>query len=456
MDRRSFLQLGMAAVAGSLLPFCSDDSALPEDPVARALREYLEAESLGVFATNRVDAGIGVFHLPSAATYRSFFAWDSGWNVIAMSHLDPETALQELQTVFNVQCDDGHIPHEVRIPELKETDPVRVATIFVVRRQYDDMGRSRFIDPPSYLLAAEILYNRTRDRRVLELLPAMQRCVDYSLGPRDMFGDGLVSIIHPWESGTDTAPVFDAPMNIHPNSPLVGLEFLVKYPALLDFCASLDWNLEAIAWANRFVFEDVGMNGLTAAGLLSMAALYDEAGIPQRAAQCRVRAQRMVAAMEAVMWDDEQGFFFPRYDLKAPRQSQRMCLTGVAPLMTGLVSQEKAWRIIEGALLNMERFSGPVPVPFNAICQTGETSFGEDRLLWRGPCVWAATNWIVARAVAAYGWTDLARHITRTTAEMVAAQGFWEYYNSETAAGKGAPRFTWPALVLNMIDSYGL
>ncbi len=463
INRRDFLRACLATSAGTLLPACSGGEtgsptvAVPQDSTDReALKARLEAVARGVFETNRVDSELGLFHLPSAETYRSFFAWDSGWNVIALSLLDPEAAFQELRTIFSQQCSDGRIPHEVRVPGLGETDPLRILTIIAVRRQYDEQGRSRFIDPPSFLLAAEILYSRTGDTRILELLPAMERYVDHLLGPRDLFGDGLVSIIHPWESGTDSAPVFDEPMGIDIRSPLAYLDYLVKYPHLLNFCADRGWDPKELKRENRFVFEDVGVNALTAAGLLSMAALYDEAALPDGAGRCRQRAGDMVRAMEAHLWDEEEGFFFPRYDVQTPRSPRRRSITGLAPLITGLVDEEKAMRVIRGALLHEDHFRGPWPVPFSSISETEEQIPAEEMLLWRGHCIWANMNWIAARAAAAYGREDVAREITRATAAMVDREGFREFYDSRTGTGAGAHCFTWPALVLDMIDRYGL
>jgi hypothetical protein len=65
-------------------------------------------------------------------------------------------------------------------------------------------------------------------------------------------------------------------------------------------------------------------------------------------------------------------------------------------------------------------------------------------------------NWMAARAAAKYGRPDAAKKITQNTAIMVAASGFREYYNPENGKGQGAKNFTWPALVLDMIDEYGL
>ena len=76
--------------------------------------------------------------------------------------------------------------------------------------------------------------------------------------------------------------------------------------------------------------------------------------------------------------------------------------------------------------------------------------------LWRGPCIWISMNWIAARAAARVGRTDVARYITLRTAQLVDRTGFREFYNPHTGEGGGATGFTWPALVLDMIETYGL
>jgi neutral trehalase len=160
--------------------------------------------------------------------------------------------------------------------------------------------------------------------------------------------------------------------------------------------------------------------------------------------------------MESVMWDDEEGFFYPRFDRDRPRNAMRRCASGLAPLITGLVDRDKARRVIEGALLHEDHFRGPWLVPFNSISETEETIPFEERLLWRGHCIWANMNWIAARAASAYGREDLAREITRATALLVSGEGFREFYDPRTGKGAGASGFTWPALVLDMIDRHGL
>jgi len=455
-DRRGFIKSAAAALIFSGFQGRAwAKGALPA-PDSPAFADWLRAEARSLFAKNRIESVIGVFHVPSIETYRSFFAWDSGWNVISLMRLDPALALAELETIFRVQADDGHVPHAVRVPELKEREPLRMALIHLVRRQYDEQGRSHFIDPPSFLVAAGRLYEQSRDPRVLALLPAMEHCARYLTEDRDLFGDGLVSIIHPWESGTDTAPVFDEPMGVSMREPGAPFKTLSRYVKLLNFAAEQGWDLGRLAAADRFVFEDAGMNSITAAGLLALSGLFEEAGEPARAAKWRSRAESMIAAMEELLWDEGAGFFYPRYGLNSPRLSRRRCLTGALPLLTGLVSEDKAHRVLEGALKSAGHFLGPWLVPFNSISElAGERIALEEFMLWRGHCIWMNMNWMAARSAEAYGDRAHARAIMQSSLELIAASGFREFYDPRTGAGGGAGGFTWPALALDMIERYG-
>lgn len=437
----------------------SDPGSRTPDPAGRA--ERLRAAARELSDRNWIESAAGGFHLPSAESYCSFFAWDSGWNVIGLSVVRPDRALRELQTIFALQETQGpmagHVPHEVRFPNLGRRDgPARLALIWLLRKQYDARGRSRFIDPPSYLLAAEVLWRRTGDARVLELLPAMERCLDYLLRTRDRFGDGLISLIHPWESGCDSAPIFEAPLGVHAGGRLASARREWRGLRLYHWLDRCGWDVETIARGSRFLCEDVGTNGIAAAGALAAATLADAAAEPDRAARWRATARGMVDAMERVLWDDARGSFFPRYDPQRPTLARRTCANALAPLMTGLVSPDKAARVVDGFLASERHFAAPWPVAFNSreeIARDGVPF--QPQALWRGPCVWISMNWIAARAAARAGRADVAEHITERTAELVDRSGFREYYDPETGRGAGARGFTWPALVLDMLETHG-
>lgn len=450
MKRRDFINTGAAGfalLASGELARAGDASDTLE------ARARLLAEARRVFANNLVESEMGVFHLPSFSTYKRFYAWDSGWNVISLASIDPEAAYRELEAVFNFQCDTGRVPHEAVPPEL----PIEEDSAFK-RLGYDlfgEDGRSHMIDPPSFLMAAGELYGRAGDARVLDLLPKMEKCMEYLTGPRDLMGDGLVSAVHRWEPGTDMAPSYDEVMGINPRDPLAGIKTDVKGDATVRLYSSLGWRLDKIRDANEFILEDPGLNAIAAAGAQSLSKLFAAAGDRAKSERWGNKATDMVAAMEAKLWDEEKGFFYPRYDAESPKLAGRASLTGLVPLMTGLVSRDKAERVIDDWLTSPRHFRANWLVPFNSLAEMKKDPPTPHRAhLWRGSCIWINMNWMVARAAKAYGRLDISKEVTRSTAAMVLNHGFREYYRPRTGRGVGAKSFTWPALVLPMIDEY--
>ncbi len=441
INRRQFVKSGAAAAAALAAGLAR----------AESLRENLVRQAREVFARNLVVSQKGAFHVPSSATYPRFYGWDAGWNIIGQSAFDPEAAIKELQAVFAFQREDGMVPHEAVVPERAPRNENLGDAYF------DSEGRCRIIDPPSYLVGAEVVYRKTKDPLVLALLPQMQKCLDYLIGPRDLFGDGLVSIIQAWESGTDNAPFYDKPMGLNARDPFTVIKAGMNVMEEIKKNAALGWDLKKIGEADFFVMEDLGVNGLTAAGAHSLSILHEAAGDAAKAKAAAGVAAKMTAAMEKFLWDEQRGFFYPRWSTKRRELQFRTCGSAFAALLTGMVEKHKADRMFDEYLRNPKRFNTRYVVPFNSEEELRrEINPMLKSLLWRGECVWVDVSWMAARAAAIYGRPEVARDLTRRNAEMVAKAGFREYYHPRDGRGMGAPGITWPAIVIDMIDQHGI
>ncbi len=421
----------------------------------------LVSKAREVYERNRVQVRGLQFHQPALGNYESIYAWDSGWCMIAAAAFDPEVGIRELEALFSFQFEDGRVPHESRLAELGGSETLaRRLYIWWVRSQFDEQGRSRMIDPPSYLIGAARLYRKTKDRRILALLPRMQLCLDYLTQRRDIFGDGLVAIIHPWECGCDMAPYFDEVVGANVSRLGWQLRYERFYHRLMQRLGRHDWNPDEVARRREFAFEDVGFNGIAAAGALALAELWRAAGDLVQADSCSAVARRIIEACEEHLWDEERGFFYPRWNGRGwnfpqPRKSLRSCLNGVAPLISGLVSPQKAARVLDEYVASAGHFATPWGISFNSLAEEDLHRF-EGQLLWRGPCMWMSMNWLAAEAASVSGHLELAAEITGRSARLIEKSGFREYYDPHTGAGGGARDFTWPGLIVDMLERHGL
>jgi hypothetical protein len=463
-DRRGFMKgaaaAGAVAAGAQLAPrkVMAEKLApaypIPDGPVTKEEYAKLKEMTAKVYAGNRVQVADGVFHMPSQGKYSSLFGWDSGWHAISMSRIDPAIAASELTVLTDRQLDNGRISHDTHFKELtpKSTAWSRLGTN-LGQSQFDAEGRSAMIDPPSYIIAAEKVYAQTKDRAWLDkVLPRLEKCVHYLTHDRDLYGDGLVSVIHPWETGTDSSPAYDKILGLDFRTPLGAPKRGLLYPKMLDYNAEFNWDPRVAKERNRFVLEDVAFNSIAIRAIQSVANLNESIGEAPKAMAFRQQAADMVAALDRINWVEEKGCYYSRYDVKDPKLAMRTTCASLLPIISGLVPKDRAERVIREHALNPKQFWLTYLFTFNAADEMEHDKvYMEDLLLWRGHCIWTNMNWLMMEGFMNYGFTAEARELTRRTAKMVLHEGLWEFYDYRNGQGKGQPHFNWPGLVLDMI-----
>jgi glycogen debranching enzyme len=345
------------------------------------------------------------------------------------------------------------VPHEVQFPEINSKPDLYHTLGNALSKDQFQGPVSVQVDPPSFIISAEKIYANTKDRAWLErLLPRFERAIEFLTKVRDLYKTGLPSIIHPWESGTDSSPAYDQIIKLDYSNPLGGPQRMLLYPAMFTRHKKLGYDLSRIADANEFIVEDMNVIAITIRAVISVSRLFEQVGDKAKAAQYKKQAQAMTETIEKIHWDNSAGLFWSRYDLKDPKFAKRTTCASLLPLMSEHLSKDKAERLVEDHFHNPQEFWLPYLVNFNAKDEIDkEKIYWEDKLLWRGYCIWTNMNWMMCEGLLVHGYRDLARELTRRTAKMIRNQGFWEYYDCRTGQGKNAHPFNWPGVVLDMI-----
>jgi glycogen debranching enzyme len=461
-NRRGFLKAGAGALAfaGTARPAraakLNPAYPIPDGPITAEDYRVLKEKTKAVYEHNRVKVAEGYFHMPSVGKYSSLFGWDSGWHAIAMSRIDPTIAASELEVLTCRQEANGRISHNTNFTQLegKQTGPWYGRLVHNwAATQYDDQGRSAMIDPPSYILAAEKVYAQTKDRAWLDkILPRLEACIHYLTHDRDLFGDGLVSVIHPWETGTDSSSAYDKMLHLDFHTPLGAPARGLKYTHMLAYNAKFHWDPQVAKQKNHFILEDLTFNSITIRGIQAVANLNEQIGRKDQAATLRQQAAKMTAAIDRINWVEKKGCYYSRYDAKHPKLAMRTTCASLLPLLTGLVPKERAQRVVHEHLLNPKQFWLTYLITFNAADEMKHDKvYLEDLVLWRGHCIWTNMNYLIMESLLQYGLKEEARELTRRTAKMILHEGLWEFYDYRNGQGKGQPHFNWPGLVLEMI-----
>lgn len=411
-------------------------TAGPSHPLAEACRT--------MFASHRASAFGEQFHIPAAVEYGCLFSWDSGYHALALRHLDPEMARQELLALFRAnRCEDGLLAHERPLPGSEARTALVTDWLGPI---YRPDGRSWLIDPPvgAFAVAQLCLEAASPDLELLNLATESLAAIDRQ---RLMTPDGTPVLLHPLESGADVSPLFDALVDTSSRRSL-----LVAHKALSVQVTAASYDLgRARAAGHSFIVSDPIFCGWHLLALEDLARAWRKVGDTAQADQLDARAASLARAMIRDLWSDELNLFVG-YDHVGARQLQVPTLGGIiAAASHNMQGAGYAGRIVE-AHLNPEtsRFWGSHGLAFNPL---DGLPINPKALLWRGEVVWGATQYWGYLVLSRNGDEALARLAAQQMAELISLSGFREFYSATTGEGFGAGTeggFTWPALVLDM------
>ncbi len=193
----------------------------------------------------------------------------------------------------------------------------------------------------------------------------------------------------------------------------------------------------------------VDLNAILYAREMDFARAAEVLGKPREAASWKTRAEARAATMQALMWDEDTGFFLD-YDFVHERRTPHPSLAGFYPLWAGLATPDQATRMVQEWL---PRFALP-----GGLVTTLEERAGRQ---WAYPNGWAPLQWIVVEGLDRYGFDAEATGIRRAwcdnCAAVFAATGLmWEKYNvtGATTSPEGGlygsvPGFGWSNAVFS-------
>jgi hypothetical protein len=438
----------------------------------------VNAAELAQAAGEVLDANwLGASTLPGPRLYPHQWSWDSAFVAIGNAERAPDRARLELETLLAAQWASGLVPHIVFHPEVDAYFPGpetwRTDVCDAAPREVETSG---IVQPPVHAIAAWIVHQRAPepDRAWLgRVFPRLAAWHDYLYRERDPEEDGLVAIRHPWESGMDDSPAWDAPLaaialdpGAVPPYPRKDLTMARaeerptaaaydQYVHLVETFKRYRYDEREIRARSAFMVEDPAFNAILVAAGESLALIAEELG--DDGARFREQAARTARAMNVRMWSDTLHSYVP-YDRVARRQVMVAVAGGFVPLFAKVPDAGRAQlmcRQLDSAHFWPHRVGGEAtegdgwPIP---TCDRLSPSFVPTRY-WRGPA-WVNVNWLIASGLRRYRFDTYANAVEEATLTLVREGGFREYYHPLTGAGLGSDRFSWTAaLTLELLRS---
>jgi hypothetical protein len=400
------------------------------------------------------------FYFPSCDKYSmNQWLWDGSSHMISWSHLNVTNSILSMRTMLSMQQADG------RCPEIILWGPSTVEGDALQLLMYSTLETVDLTQTPLIPFALRAIYNKTKDVSLLkEFLPKIVKYYDWWANTRAIDGDGLVSIIHGWESGLDASPLYDGPYGVTSPQPSY-FELYPKFAELiLAYHWEYGWNQTEILSRSRppgplnayFIVQDVGVNAVYASGwgiLSELAAYYD----PVVSAYCKNKQQFVENTIVTKCWNSTLKRFISFYhDINGVRQEIDVeAVQSLLPIMIESITEEQQQSIINNQLLNPKKFWTNYPIPSVAAdTPQFQPEFTVD-LMWRGP-TWPMMNWMVMEGLNRHGHFDVTKQLMDRWIALYQKSQVYEQYNPITGAPYGPVGLGMSSLIVDWIYRFGL
>jgi hypothetical protein len=419
----------------------------------------------------------GSYTAPAHELYPHQWLWDSCFVAIGLRHLDIERAKIEILSLFRGQWANGMLPNMIFAEGKQYTRDRNIWQSWLNPNAPANIATSGITQPP--MLAEAIvqigskLKVEDRDNWYKMVWPGLLKYHQWLYKDRDPHGEGLVLLIHPWETGLDNTPPWMSELHEHLLPSWVRILEVTKLEKILTLFRSdtkhvpLDQrfnNVEAMALFDvqrrlrrkaydisrildhsLFSIEDLAFNSILIRAnhhLLNIAKVIGET-VPLELHDSFKKAKKSFEEL----WDPYAQNYFSR-DFVTHRLIKESSIASLLPLYSGVITQERA-EVLVRQLENQHQFGPAYPVPSVPLNST----YFNDKRYWSGP-TWINTNWLIIDGLRRYGFKDHAEALKETSLELIERSGCYEYFDPISGDPLGSPNFSWTAaLTIDMLKT---
>jgi hypothetical protein len=405
--------------------------------------------------------------------YPHQWSWDTGFIAIGLAHLDTSRAAGELTSLFRHQWTNGKVPHIVFNPDAPPDSYFPGAEHWSSAGTFLDAPpappyTSALCQPPTHALGALRVWELAgRDQEGLAweflhgIYPKLLAWHRYLATARDPEGSGLVTIYHPWESGTDNSPRWDPALRAveigdlpsYERQDLNHVDHPDERPTDEEYARFL-WLVELIKRArcdegtlndsHPFLVKDVLFSAILVA---ANEALLEIARVVEAPEEDVALIEGWIGRGREGLderWDPGLGLCLD-YDLRRNAPLRARTIAGFAPLVAGGMEPGE----LEATLrtLNSPYFLGhPKLRRLLPPSTSPEEPRFHPRNYWRGP-MWPVMSWLLWRSLALVGEEERAEALRQAALQELAEGGFAEYFEPFTGEPLGSDDQSWTAAV---------
>lgn len=418
----------------------------------------------------------GTWTQPAMDMYANQWLWDSCFVAIGLAHYKPTRAIRELRSIFAGQWQNGMVPHQIFHGEHSYRNGARVWRSEVSPLSPPTVATSGITQPP--VLAEAVwrigkqLTPLQRDRLYKEFYPKLLAYHRWLYTERNPRREGLVVLVHPWETGMDDTPPWIEELRYHHTPLWIELVDKLQVEKIIDFTrqdaqmggvheriSTLDalrlydivrrlrrkkYVTNQILRHSMFCIEDLFFNCILIRNnqILEEIAQSIRRRVPT---DLRVQFAKAAVALEDLWHEEDAQYYSRNFNTGEPLRDST--LATFLPLYSRSIDKMRAAELVK-RLQKKREYWLPYPVPS---VPKNSKYFG-DHHYWSGP-TWLNTNWLIMDGLRAYGYNELAQEVCEKSIDMVTTSGFREYFSPLDGRGAGATNFSWTAaLIIDMLS----
>lgn len=415
--------------------------------------------------------------VPAPNLYPHQWLWDSCFIAIGLRHLDIDRAKTELISLQRGQWANGMLPNMIFASAPQYRRDRSIWRSWVSPYAPDSVATSGITQPPllaeAVVRVGEKLKMAERRSWYNQMYPTILAYHEWLYQERDPHAEGLIVLLHPYESGMDSSPAWISELRKHsmplwiqafgrlhldgavnlvrrdtrhvpPGQRMSNIEAMGYWSALRRLRRKA-YNSEAIFSRSLFAVEDLAFN--------SILIRANEHLVTIAKTLARKLPQHLIDSIshtkEALdqLWDEPSGQYFSR-SFNTHKLIEEPTVSTLLPLYAGSISRDRAKRLVE-LLKNNRWFGSNYPVPSVPRIST----VFDPIKYWQGPS-WVNINWLIIDGLSRYGFDAEAAALRDSTVDMVSKSGCFEYFNPLTGEAAGTPDFSWTAaLTIDLLKS---
>ena len=415
------------------------------------------------------------YTMPVENLYPHQWLWDSCFIAIGLAEYDVPRAQKELRSLLRGQWSNGMLPNIIFADGDSHKRDRNIWQSWRNAYAPDHIATTGITQPPMLAEAivriGEKLKKTERRSWYQDMYPALLAYHQWLYAERDPHNEGLVLLIHPWESGLDNSPPWIDQLHMHskptwvrvieklkldktvilfrrdtkhvpPGQRVNGIDALL-YFTIIQRLKRKNWDIDKILARSHFAFQDLSFNCILIRANYHLRDIAKTIGheLPESLA---LNMSKTETALEN-LWD---GFYKQYYSRTfiTHKLVKEPSLATLLPLYAGTIDKERAAELVK--LINSPKhFGAKYPIPSVPLSSSWYKELG----YWQGP-TWINTNWLIADGLERYGFIEEATRLRETSISLVKKRGPHEYFSSKSGEPGGAANFSWSAaLTIHML-----